>query len=229
MTAPEREDLFYDRFADRFDEEMNRYDLEKRLEVVFRLLPPAGALLGRELLDAGCGTGWFSRAAAGLGARVTSLDIGPRLLEKVREKCDSRRVEGSLLALPFPAASFDFVICTEAIEHTPDPAKAVAELCRVLKPGGTLALTVPNRAWHFLAVAANALGLRPYEGRENWVRPEELAGWLRAGGCRTELLTGFHPVPFFFKPLGALASLLEKRGEGLLPLMLNLAVRAVKE
>lgn len=223
---PEEKDLFYDRFADRFDAEMNRYDLEKRLEVVFRLLPPD--LSGAMLLDAGCGTGWFSRAAAEKGALVTSMDIGPRLLEKVKEKCDSRRVEGSLLALPFPAGSFDYIICTEAIEHTPDPAKAVSELCRVLKPGGTLVLTVPNRAWHFLAVLANALRLRPYEGRENWVSPSELGAWLRGAGCSVEVLTGFHPVPFFFRALSSLASALEARAGALLPLMLNLAVKAVK-
>ncbi len=226
---PEEKDLFYDRFADRFDAKMNRYDLEKRLAVVFRLLPAGDALKGKALLDAGCGTGWFSRAAVERGAIVTSMDIGPRLLEKVKEKCESRRVEGSLLELPFPDASFDLIICTEAIEHTPDPQKAVSELCRALKPGGTLALTVPNRNWHFGAVLANALRLRPYEGRENWVRSAELRGWLEKGGCAVELLTGFHPVPFLFRPFAAAASALEKHGEALLPLMLNLAVKAVKK
>lgn len=226
---PKKKDLFYNRFADRFDAEMNRYDLEKRLEVIFRLLPGGDGLRGKELLDAGCGTGWFSRAAAERGARVTSIDIGPRLLEKVKEKCESARVEGSLLEMPFPDASFDLIICTEAIEHTPDPQRAVTELCRALKPGGALALTVPNRLWHFGAVLANALALRPYEGRENWVRPRELRDWLRKGGCEVELLTGFHPVPFHFRPFAAFASALEKRGETLLPLMLNLAVRAVKK
>lgn len=221
-------DHFYDRFADRFDAEMNRYDLEKRLDVVFRLLPDGDYLRGKELLDAGCGTGWFSRAAAERGAKVTSMDIGPRLLEKVAEKCESRRVEGNLLAMPFADASFDFIICTEAIEHTPEPRKAVAELCRVLRPGGTLALTVPNRRWHFLAVVANAAGFRPYEGRENWVSPAELGGWLRAGGCAVELLGGFHPVPFLFRPFSAVATALEKRAPALLPMMLNLAVKAVK-
>jgi len=225
---PEEKDLFYDRFADRFDAEMNRYDLEKRLEVVFRLLPAGDGMRGKDLLDAGCGTGWFSLAAAEKGAKVTSMDIGPRLLEKVKEKCESRLVEGSLLEMPFPDASFDFIICTEAIEHTPDPAKAVAELCRALRPAGTLVLTVPNRFWHFGAVLANALGLRPYEGRENWVTPSELRGWLEKGGCAVELLYGFHPVPFCFRPFSAAASALEAKAGGLLPLMLNLAVKAVK-
>jgi 2-polyprenyl-3-methyl-5-hydroxy-6-metoxy-1,4-benzoquinol methylase len=205
---PEEKDLFYDRFADRFDAQMNRYDLEKRLEVVFRLLPGGDGLRGKELLDAGCGTGW---------------------LEKVKEKCESRRVEGSLLSMPFSDAAFDFIICTEAIEHTPDPRKAVDELCRTLKPGGTLVLTVPNRTWHFLAVLANVLRLRPYEGRENWVRAGELCAWLEQGGCEVELVTGFHPVPIFFRSLAAAASALEKHGNALRPLMLNLAARAVKK
>ena len=72
--------LFYDKFASEFDRKMNMYDTEKRVRVVFNALLSPKELKGKKLLDAGCGTGWFSRRAVELGAFVTSLDVGENLL-----------------------------------------------------------------------------------------------------------------------------------------------------
>jgi malonyl-CoA O-methyltransferase len=95
--------LFYETFAERFDPEMNHYDLQRRLEIVYDELLPDD-LAGKQLLDAGCGTGWFSKKACDRGAKVTSLDVGEKLLAQVAKKCDSRRVVGDVLALPFDPA-----------------------------------------------------------------------------------------------------------------------------
>ena len=129
---------FYEEFADRFDEKMGRYEVEKRLRIIFSDLLAPRDLEGKQVLDAGCGTGLFSQAATNLGAQVTSMDIGQGLLAQVAKKCDTRRVVGSVLDLPFGSESFDVVISTEVIEHTPDPHRSVSELCRVVKKGGTL-------------------------------------------------------------------------------------------
>ena len=72
-TTPER---FYDTIAGEFDALMNPYDLGRRLEVVFEDLLGGRTLTGFSVLDVGCGTGSFTLAAIGRGARVTSLDIG---------------------------------------------------------------------------------------------------------------------------------------------------------
>src|SRR5687767_2416445 len=131
--------MFYESFAREWDAHMNMPELEKRLRLVFGGLLEESDVRGKDVLDAGAGTGWFSRGLARWGGRVTSLDVGPELMDEVRKKCESRLVVGSVLELPFPDASFDAALCTEVIEHTTDPERAVSELCRVLRPGGVLA------------------------------------------------------------------------------------------
>jgi 2-polyprenyl-6-hydroxyphenyl methylase/3-demethylubiquinone-9 3-methyltransferase len=219
--------LFYERFAGEFDSRMSRYDTEKRVRIVFeRLLPES--LAGRELLDAGSGTGWFSREAVRRGARVTSLDVGPRLLEEVARKCDTRRVVGDVCALDFPRDSFDVVVSSEVIEHVAEPRRAVSEMARVLRPGGILALTTPNRRWHFAIALANRIGARPYEGYENWVGWSELRRWVTAEGLAVEAHFGFHLFPFVVPATHALLDRLDRLGGALGPVMLNQAIRGRK-
>ncbi|MBI5492392.1 MAG: class I SAM-dependent methyltransferase [Deltaproteobacteria bacterium] len=226
----EKKGLFYDRFASEFDAKMNMYDTDKRLEVVFERLFKSGELKGKVLLDAGSGTGWFSRRAVELGARVTSLDVGEKILNEVKKKCDTVRVVGDVTNLKFPDRSFDCIVSTEVIEHTPDPAKAIKEMSRVIKKGGVLALTVPNRAWHFAVVIGNALKLRPYEGFENWVRYGWLKKELEKNGFRVVEQFGFHALPFVSPKLYGVIDRLDKYGGGLLGrFMVNIAVRAEKE
>ena len=188
--------LFYERFADEFDARMNRYEVTKRLRLVYEQALGGHDLAGRDLLDAGCGTGLFSQVGAERGAQVTSVDVGEGLLAQVAKKCESRKVVGSVMDLPFEDAAFDYVVCTEVIEHTTDPSRAVAELARVLRPGGTLVLTTPNHVWHFAIRVASALKLRPYEGLENWVRWRDLRGWIRSGGLELLDYRGFNAFPF---------------------------------
>ena len=128
---------------------MNPYDLQRRLDVVFEDLLGGRTLTGLTVLDAGCGTGPFTLAARSRGARVTSVDIGIELLRRARDKGAERPVAGDAAALPFADASFDLVISSECIEHTAQPDRTVTDLLRVLRPGGTLVLTCPNRTWRW--------------------------------------------------------------------------------
>lgn len=219
--------FFYERFADRFDAVTNRYDVERRLAIVFDDLL-AGGCGSKLILDAGCGTGWFSARARQEGATVVSLDVGTRLLAETARKCDSSRVAASVCDLPFASGTFDIVISSEVIEHTPDPARAVREMSRVLRPGGRLALTVPNRLWHPTVVVANGLGLRPYEGYENWVSWGGLRRICGAAGVVIERQRGFHLLPFQLALLHPLLRLADRAGASLGPLMINLAVLARK-
>ncbi|HEV3212019.1 MAG TPA: class I SAM-dependent methyltransferase [Acidimicrobiales bacterium] len=101
---------------------------------------------GRWVLDAGCGVGWGSALLAAAGAAsVTGLDIDPDALSNARARTDAAVfVRGDLADLPFADASFDVVVCYEAIEHVAQPLLALDELRRVLTPAGVLTISSPN-------------------------------------------------------------------------------------
>jgi 2-polyprenyl-3-methyl-5-hydroxy-6-metoxy-1,4-benzoquinol methylase len=190
--------FFYESFAEEWDERMDRDELDKRLRLVFSRLLGRQEVQGKRVLDAGAGIGHFSQTLADWGALLVSVDMGPALLRKVRQKSAAQVVAGSILDLPFPDQTFDVVLCTEVVEHTTDPSRAVAELCRVAASGSLLVLTTPNRLWKAAVVVANALRLRPYRGYENWVGYRQLAKWVRAAGMRVEQQSGFNLLPHTF-------------------------------
>jgi 2-polyprenyl-3-methyl-5-hydroxy-6-metoxy-1,4-benzoquinol methylase len=225
-TAPI--ELFYDAIAEDFDRIMNHYDLRRRLETVFDTLLRNHDLTGHTLLDAGCGTGWFSLWACRRGAIVTSLDIGPRLLEQVRRKCDARTVQGDVLALRFGDGAFDVVISSECIEHTRNPRRAVHELVRVCRPGGLIAITCPNHFWYWLCAVANRFHLRPYEGLENWPRWREVKDWVEQAGAAILEMRGIHLLPFQISLLHPLLKFLDRFGRFHGKYCVNLAILAHK-
>lgn len=116
----------------------NREHVVRRL--VARHAPP-----GESILDAGCRTGLNLRH---LPPGSVGLDINPRNIEAVRARVPQcSAVLGDVEAMPFPDGSFGAVVCTEVLEHVPDPAGALAEIHRVLRPGGMLIGSVPAHSW----------------------------------------------------------------------------------
>ncbi len=228
MNSRDEKMLFYDTFAEQFDGKMNMYDTNRRLQVIFDELLTED-IRGRRLLDAGSGTGWFSKYAVMRGANVTSLDVGPNILAQVAKKCKSDRVVGSVLEIPFPGGHFDIVLSTEVIEHTPDPRQAIRQMHLVLKKGGVLVLTVPNRVWHPAITLANALKLRPYEGYENWVGWFELRKWLEEEGFEVIAMRGVHLFPFVLPFTYKLLTFFDRYGETIGPAMVNICLKAVKK
>ena len=116
-----------------------------------------GVARGERVLDLGCGGGRHAFQAVRIGARVIALDAKAEELSDVRatigamvdageidETDEAGAVRGDALRLPFADASFDRVIASEVLEHIPDDNAAMAELARVLRPGGTMAVTVPR-------------------------------------------------------------------------------------
>jgi SAM-dependent methyltransferase len=111
-----------------------------------RLVRFAGVEPGARVLDVGCGTGVVSLTAARLGARVTGLDLTPELLARAKENAEIMALgvdwhEGDVEALPFTDAAFDVVVSQFGHMFAPRPAAAIAEMLRVLKPGGTVAFS----------------------------------------------------------------------------------------
>jgi ubiquinone/menaquinone biosynthesis C-methylase UbiE len=221
---------FYDDFAGDFDAKMNKHETSKRLHIIFDNILNPGEIKGKKFLDAGSGTGWFSKKASEIGASVTSLDVGENILSEVAKKCDTTRVVGSILEIPFPDATFDIVVSTEVIEHTPNPRQAISELCRVLKPSGILIVTVPNRIWLWSCLIANALKLRPYEGYENWVWYRDLKKWVEEeDSMHVEQHFGFNIIPCVFKFTYPFIDFCDRWGDSFGWMMVNTGIRAAKK
>jgi SAM-dependent methyltransferase len=97
-----------------------------------------------QVLDVGCGTGANLRLLADYGfLDVTGLDRSEDAIRWCAEKGLPEVTSGDLCDLPFPDAHFDLVLATDVLEHIDDEAAALSELRRVLRPGGTLMVTVP--------------------------------------------------------------------------------------
>jgi SAM-dependent methyltransferase len=117
-----------------------------------------GLTSGETILDMGCGAGRHAFESFNRGAHVVAFDYDFGELESVRDLFWAMKEEGELpddseaiavrgdaLKLPFKDGTFDKIIASEVLEHIPDDGGAIEELTRVLKPGGTIAVTVP--AW----------------------------------------------------------------------------------
>lgn len=113
---------------------------------------------GDRLLDLGCGAGRHTFEALRRGADVVALDRNAEDLHAVEATVAELAaaghiplpagpvtVEGDALALPFDPATFDRVLASEILEHIPDDRAAIAEIVRVVKPGGLVAVSVPRR------------------------------------------------------------------------------------
>ncbi|MBD0330570.1 MAG: class I SAM-dependent methyltransferase [Thermoleophilia bacterium] len=130
----------FDRIAPVYDA-MNRVmtaGLDRRWR---RLTADAAVRPGDRVLDACCGTGDLALACLRAGARVTGVDFSERMLERARRKSgEVEWVQGDLLALPFPDGSFDAATVGFGIRNVPELEAGLAELRRVLRPGGRLAV-----------------------------------------------------------------------------------------
>jgi SAM-dependent methyltransferase len=118
-----------------------------RIESVAELLVErVGAGPGIELIDVATGSGNVAIAAAHAGSTVTGLDLTPELLEAARRRAqeaglDVRFIEGDAEELPFESGSFDRATSCFGVMFAPRQEQAAAELARVVRPGGTVAVT----------------------------------------------------------------------------------------
>jgi ubiquinone/menaquinone biosynthesis C-methylase UbiE len=128
----------------------NESFFEEAFDTVVRLL---GAPPDATCLDAGCGVGSHSIRLASRGFSVVGVDFSESALEAARENVRARGLAGrvrlqreDLLSLSFPDATFDYVLCWGVLMHVPDVERAIDELARVVRPGGTLVVSEANAA-----------------------------------------------------------------------------------
>ncbi len=168
----------------------------------------AVALEGKRVLDVGCGGGILAEAMALRGARVTGIDMGEEPL-RVAElhtlesgvAVDYQRIPVEQLANERPAG-FDVVTCMEMLEHVPDPGSVIAACSQLVRPGGHVFFSTLNRnpkAYLFAIVGAEyLLGMLPRGTHDyaRFIRPSELARWIRATDLLTTDITGltYNPI-----------------------------------
>jgi SAM-dependent methyltransferase len=122
-----------------------RHELRERLLLDLFLTASPGS----RVLNVGAGQGSFSLRLARLGFEVTSVDSSPAAAEVLRARVPGPVAVADVTALPFAEASFDAAVLGEVLEHVPDDAGALAEVARVLRPGGVLAVSVPANPARF--------------------------------------------------------------------------------
>lgn len=126
------------------DEEHFPATIDPRIRHVQVLLKFFGDLTDKRVLDVGCGKGRFARILQERNpeTEVWGLDISEEMLRYVPAGIHTRA--GSMTELPFADSTFDCAYATESLEHAVDIERAVAELCRVVKPGGRLVIIDKN-------------------------------------------------------------------------------------
>ena len=178
---------------------------------VLRLRP------GQRLLDVGCGIGRHVLELSRVPGLYLGIDwVRPELL-KAAYWFDLMRLEGraqgrvsftqgDVSRLPFAAGSFDRVVCTEVLEHVPDDRALLAELVRVLRPGGVLAVSVPDELserllWRLSRKYRTAPG-----GHVRIYRRRQIVRLLRDGGVRPYAVRLRHSLEACYWLVGSLLS-----------------------
>jgi SAM-dependent methyltransferase len=140
---------------------------------------------GERVVDIACGTGNAAAVAAAAGAQVTGLDSSPRLVEVARERVpDADFVEGDAADLPFADGEFDAAVSVFGVIFARPAERAAAELARVVRPGGRIAVTSwPPRGPVFDAVVLMRQAVARVRSSEgpppvNWGDPEVLERML---------------------------------------------------
>jgi len=164
-------------------------------------------LVGKRILDVGCGGGLLSEGMAVRGANVTGIDLSEKPLSVAKlhllesgQKVDYRKISVEQLAEEMPAA-FDAVTCLEMLEHVPNPSSVIAACARLVKPGGQVFLSTLNRnpkSYLFAVIGAEyVLNMLPKGTHDyaKFIKPSELARWAKLANLEPEEVVGMSYNP----------------------------------
>lgn len=159
----------------------------RRHEVVYQRL--AARCAGRDVLEAGPGEGYGADLIAGIARQVIGVDYDESAVAHIRARYPRVQMHlGNLAELPLADASVDVVVNFQVIEHLWDQGQFVAECLRVLRPGGVLLMSTPNRITFSPGLDTP---LNPFHTRE--LNAAELTELLTDGGFAMEAMLGvFH-------------------------------------
>lgn len=159
----------------------------RRHEVAYAF---AGTLARGRVLDAGCGEGYGASLLSRCADAVVGLDYDQATIAHAAAAYrDSFFVRGNVAALPVAAATIDTVVCLQVIEHLWDDGRFLADCRRVLRPGGRLLLSTPNRLTFAPGQEHSANLFHSHE-----FVAAELTAAARSGGFVVESLLGVHPA-----------------------------------
>jgi ubiquinone/menaquinone biosynthesis C-methylase UbiE len=129
---------YNDNYFDGLSSNWNSKSFPQISELIISRLPKRNQL---KILDLGCGTGMYFQTLANKSNIVYGLDYSLASVERAKEKGYVEVKQGDIQSLPYPDNSFDFVFCTEVLEHILEYDLALKEIFRVLRPNGVLLLT----------------------------------------------------------------------------------------
>lgn len=225
--VPTDKEYCHERLGAQFASALSDYDTSRRVEVLVDAFLTDEMLVGKRVLDVGCGLGFFSKRLVERGAHVTACDLGPSLVARTRDFAGCEAVVADVLRLVdcFGEHSFDGIVSSECIEHVPEPAEALGQMIGVVKPGGFLSVSTPNRLWKPVVQAATMLRLRPFDGHENFSSWRMIRATLKGAGALVEREYGLHLFPFQL-PLHRLSMFCDRNLQCLRGQMINICVLA---
>ncbi len=138
------------------------------------------------MLDAGGGTGRVAGSLRGDVAGIVISDLSAGMLRQARSKADLRPVRTHVERLPFGEASFGRVLVVDALHHFCDQREAIAELLRVLRPGGRIVVEEPD--YTRFAVKLVAIAEKIALMRSKFYAPEAIAAMFENGGARVAIV-----------------------------------------
>jgi ubiquinone/menaquinone biosynthesis C-methylase UbiE len=169
------------------------YEQQVRASAVLDALQPQA---GDVILDIGCGNARDITPMLQRGATIVGVDLSEGMIAQARRDLEAAGFSGVTLevgdatSLRFADATFDKVVCSEVIEHIPDTDRAIAEMQRVLKPGGLLVVSTPNRhSWYGFErfVLWDKVMRRPWNHPfDNWRTAAQVQTLLRRHGFTIE-------------------------------------------
>ena len=226
----QKDPLYFEKIGGDLEKHVSLYDVERRARLILDdLLQGTRIPPGARMLEIGCATGRMTAHLKTLGADLTVNDLSEVRTRETAARYGCRELAGDCAALTVGDASFDAVVSSECIEHTPDPFKSLDEMKRVLKPGGLLVVTTPNKLWYPSLLISMWLRIRKFYGMEKWIWPSEAREWLVRNGFEDIRFSGCHLMPWILPFSRRVLPAFDRHGRSLYPVMINFGFRARKK